>query len=202
MFNKIDPHSTLHIQCWMHLVISIRPKEKTSLFPVARTHLIFLPQITPFTIFIWTFFKNQNHIAYFEVKSEKTFVKNFKYFPEICFFCLNNLNNNQLQCIWAVKHTNTSFAFEILANNIKMSLQCLNKSLKKNNKKKKCFSDLKFFLTCYGKQTCFLFWPYVDIFVSKHPLQITWTWSSLVQCLKLQDQMDKMSMTRAQCLLS
>ena len=48
-----------------------------------------------------------------------------------------------------------SFAFGILANNIKVSLQCMNKSLKKY---KTAFSHLSF-LTCYGKQTCFLFWP-------------------------------------------
>ena len=43
---------------------------------------------------------------------------------------------------WATKYTNMSFTFEILANNIQISLQCLNKSLKKIKKR---FFNFKFF---------------------------------------------------------
>ena len=86
-----------------------------------------MPQITASTIFIWTFL-----IEHFSLK----FVFLF--------------DNNQFQYIWAVKYANMSFTLEILENNVKISLQCLNKSLKKM-----LFAFN--FLTCYGKQTFFFF---------------------------------------------
>ncbi len=71
-----------------------------------------LSKITPFTFFIWTFSKNENEIAYIEVKLEKkTFEKKF---PEILVSCL------QFQCIWALKFTNISLHWNIgKINNIK-----------------------------------------------------------------------------------
>ena len=91
----------------------------------------------------------------------QNFRDNWKYFPWICFLVRKTINSSL--CIWA---WNMSFTFEILANNLKISLQCLKKKLKKQNKKQKTnnnnnktrISHLSF-LTCYGKQTCFLFLP-------------------------------------------
>ena len=60
-----------------------------------------MPQISPFTFFNLDFFKNQNQIAYFEVKLDKTFMKNGKYFPEICFVWIT-INSSES---WAVKYT-------------------------------------------------------------------------------------------------
>ncbi len=74
----------------------------------------------------------------------------FTFFRQITalHFYLNFFKNqNQID--------NMSFAFKILANNIKIALQYLNKSKKKThktNEKKTAISHLSF-LTCYRKQT-------------------------------------------------
>ncbi len=94
-----------------------------------------------YNLYFWLFQKSKPSCLFW-AKIRQTFVKIFR---EICFLVWNN----QSQCIWVVKYTNMSFTFEILANNIEISLQCLNKSLKQKTKqikkkKKKSFSHLSF----------------------------------------------------------
>ncbi len=59
--------------------------KKTSLFPVVYAHLSFCHKLPHLQFLFGFFFKNQNEIAYFEVKLDKALVKNWKYFHEICF---------------------------------------------------------------------------------------------------------------------
>ncbi len=80
-------------------------------------------------IFYLVFYKNQNQIIYFEVELEKKHLKkNWQYFPEIWFLVRITIISS------AFEHWNMtimSLAFEILANIIQISLQLMNKSLKK-----------------------------------------------------------------------
>ncbi len=116
-----------------------------------NTHAFnFLPQITAF---LFGVFQKSNQFASFWGKIRQNVHEKLTIFPWNLF---SYLNNNQFQCIWAVKDTYMSFAFEILANYIKISLKCLNKSLKKTKTKTNAFRILSF-LTWYGKQTCFYF---------------------------------------------
>ncbi len=125
------------------------------MFPVARIYFF----ATNYRIynFYLHFFKNQNQIAYFELKLDKTFVKNENNYMKFVF--LFDINSSAFEQ-WI---SNMSFALETLANNINISCQCLNKSLKKLKIKNR-FSHLRY-LTCYGKQTCFYFCLYYQVFL-------------------------------------
>ncbi len=96
------------------------------MFPVARPHLIFCHKLPYLHFLFWLFSKNQNQIAYFKVKK-------WKCFPEIWFLVWVIINSS------AIEHWNLP-RIALLSNNIKISLQCLNKSrdkkLKNNNNNK------------------------------------------------------------------
>ncbi len=76
-------------------------KNKKVCFPL-RAHLLFCDILTHLHFFILIFSKNENRIAYIEIKLEKK----IKDFPEnvVLFF-----GYDQFQQIWALKYTNMSF---------------------------------------------------------------------------------------------
>ncbi len=105
----------------------------------------FLPQIyirgLPHLQFLFGLSQKAKSNCLFWGSIRQDLCEKLKIFPWNLFSCLNN---DQFQCIWAVKYTSMSFAFEILTSNIKISLQCPNKSLKDKKLKKTLFS-FKFF---------------------------------------------------------
>ncbi len=109
--NFIPVQWDLHSESCLVLPDKYQAKIKTSF--VSHSMLAFIFFATSYSIYIFylDFFKNQNEIAYFDVKLDKNFVNNWEYFPEISFLVWRTINSSAFEH-WNIPH---------------ISLQCLNK---------------------------------------------------------------------------
>ncbi len=123
-----SPHSTFYL-C-LHLAWPIAHNIITMLGEIKFASCsapAFYFFVTNYRIYM-DFFKNQNHV---KLEKKKNLSKKLKMFAWNLVSCLNK---NQLKCIWALKFTNISYVFGILANNIKFHFSAWTK-VKEINKK-------------------------------------------------------------------
>ena len=122
-------------------------------------HLLFCHKLRHLQFLFGLFQKSKIKLLFWG-KIGQNFCEKLEIFPWNLFSCLTY---NQFQCIWALEiyipiwASHLTFQWQIT---VKFHFSAWTKVSKKI-KNKNCFSHLNF-LTCYGKQTCFLFWPYMS----------------------------------------